>query len=192
MNGKENIINKILADADERCKQIISDAEATAKATVAAAQSAIEADSEALEARLKLAREEYMRNARANAELNARKYRLAAKQQLVTSCYDEAYNRLAAMNAADRLDFIGELIVKYAEQGETVYVTHADSKQVTQLWLDGFDKDLKLGKKLIRADGGIVLEGDGYEKDCTLKSVVRYLREQTEAKVAVKLGVRNE
>lgn len=192
MNGKENIINKILSDADACCEQILSDAENSARETVQAATDAVAKDSQALEARIAANREERLRNVLANAELDAKKYRLQVKQQLVSRCYDEAYKSLASMNADDRLDFIGELITRYAEEGETVYVTSADAKQVTQLWLDGFEKRLKLGQKRLRADGGVVLEGDGYEKDLTLARVVQYLKEQTEAKVAGLLGVRNE
>lgn len=192
MNGKENIINKILSDADERCAKIISDAEKQAADALEAARHAVAQDRETLDARLQASREEKLRNARANAELEARKYRLAVRRKLISDCYDEVYRRLATMNAEDRLDFLGELLSKYAEDGETVYVTAADAKQVSQLWLNGFEKHLKLGAKRLRADGGLILEGDGYEKDLTLSSVVRYLKEQTETRVAGLLGVRNE
>lgn len=192
MNGKENIIKKILSDADERCAQILSDAETAAAATVTAAQEAAERDSAALDKRIADLREERQRNALANAELEAKKYRLQSKQQLVAECYERAYKSLAQMSPDDRLDLIGELLTKYAEEGETVYVTSADAKLVSQLWLNGFEKGLKLGSKRIHADGGVVLEGKGYEKDLTLKRLIKYVKEQTEPQVASLLGVRNE
>ncbi len=192
MNGKENIINKILSDADNRCVQIIADAERQAVETVQTAKEGVERERIALDKRIASNREERIRNAQANAELDAKKYSLSARQQLISDCYDEVYNRLAKYDAEERLDLLGELLTKYAEQGETVYVTSADAPLVTQLWLNGFEKGLKLGTKRLRADGGVVLEGEGYEKDLTLKRVVQYLKEQTEAKVASILGVRNE
>ena len=192
MNGKENIINKILSDADERCAEIVADAERRAAQTVGAAEEAVKRDREALDGRLQAVLQEKLRNARANAQLDGRKYRLEVRQRLVTECYDEVHRRLAAMNEEDRLDFIGELLSKFAEDGEIVYVTKADSKGVTPAWLKGFDKNLTLGSKYIRAEGGVVLEGDGYEKDLTVASVVRYLREKTEGAVADALGVRDE
>ncbi len=192
MNGKENIINKILSDADERCAEIVADAKTQAQQTVQAAQQAVREERQLLDSRIQAASDERMRNAVANAELDAKKYRLQVRQQLVGRCYDVARQRLAAMDEQQRLDFVGELLSRFAEDGETVYVTKADAKNVTQLWLDGFDKHLRLGKRYIRADGGVLLEGDGYEKDLTLANVVRYLKEQTEAQVAARLGVRNE
>ena len=193
MNGKENIINKILADADAKCSEILAAAEAQAKAITDEAQAAVESDRAALQLRIDAQVAERKRNRIANAELDAKKYSLQAKQQLISRCYQLAYEYFAALSDEDRLDFIGSLIDKYAEVGETVYVTQADSKGVTQLWLDGFDKQLKLGNKYLKADGGIVLEGAGYEKDLTLSSVIRFAREQTEGKVAeALLGAGNE
>ena len=193
MNGKENIINKILSDADAKAADILSAAEAQAQAIVADAEQAIVRDKVALDERLRVASAERERNRQATAELDAKKYALLRKQQLITRCYELAYERLVQMSEEDRLALIGSLLEKHAEKGETVYITQADAKGVTQTWLNGFDKDLKLGKKYIKADGGVVLEGAGYEKDLTLKSVVKYLREQTEGKVAeMLLGGHNE
>ena len=192
MNGKENIINKILTDSDARCGEILSAAETQAKAMIFDAQSAVERDRAALKVRIDAQTAERKRNRMSNAELDAKKYSLQVKQQLISRCYELAYDKLTKMSDADRLDLIGSLIEKYAETGETVYVTQADAKGVTQVWLNGFDKQLKLGKKYLKADGGIVLEGDGYEKDLTLRSVIRFTREQTESRVAdVILGEHN-
>lgn len=193
MNGKENIINKILTESDAKCAEILSAAEAQAQAIVAAAEQAIANDREALRARLNTLTDERQRNRRATAELDAKKYALQRKQQLITRAYELAYERLTKMSESERLNLIGTLIEKHAEDGETVYVTQADARGVTQVWLNGFEKHLKLGNRYIKADGGIVLEGVGYEKDLTLKSVIKYLREQTESDVAkLLLGGHNE
>ena len=184
MNGKENIINKILSDADARCCEILSAADVQAKAILDEANESVARDKATLKERISSVAGERMRNRKATAELDAKKYTLNVKQRLISRCYDEAYDRLIKMSEGDRLDLIGTLIDKYAERGETVYITQADAKGVTQLWLNGFDKELKLGKKYIKADGGIVLEGSGYEKDLTLRRVVEYAREMTEGRVA--------
>ena len=193
MNGKENIINKILSDADVRAAEILSAANASAQSIVDKAEQTIAEDRVALEQRLQAITAERQRNRKATAELDAKKYTLQRKQQLISRCYELAYEKLVKMSDEERLDLIGSLIEKHAETGEIVYITQADAKGVTQIWLNGFDKGLKLGKKYIKADGGIVLEGNGYEKDLTLKSVIKYLREQTESKVAeMLLGGHNE
>lgn len=193
MNGKENIINKILTDSDAKCDEILSAANAQAQAILEDANNAVARDRAALEDRISANAAERKRNKKATAELDAKKYALNRKQQLISRCYDLAYGKLLKMSDEDRLDLIGSLIEKHAEKGETVYVTQADAKGVTQIWLNGFEKELKLGKQYIKADGGIVLEGDGYEKDLTVKRIVEYAREQTVGRVAeILLGVRNE
>lgn len=193
MNGKENIINKILSDADNKCHNILSVAESQAQQIVESSMQAIARERVELDARIETISAERMRNRNATAELEAKKYKLNAKQQLISGCYNKAYEQLLRLSGKERLAFIGTLIEKFAEVGETVYVTQADSHLVTQLYLDGFDKKLTLANHYIRADGGIVLEGEGYEKDLTLGSVINYVREQTEGKVAEHLlGARNE
>ena len=193
MNGKENIINKILSDADAKCANVIAAAEAQAKEILANAEAAIAKDRAELDARIEQASVERVRKSVATAELDGKKYRLNAKQQLIAKCYEVAYQHLLKQSDKERLALIGTLLDKYAEKGETVYVAEKDGKLVTQKYLDGFGKDLKLGKRYINADGGVVLEGDGYEKDLTLSRVISYAREQTEGRVAEKLlGVKNE
>ena len=187
MNGKENIINKILSDADDKCRKILEQADSQAKSILDAAEASIAKDRAELDARIQVASAERIRNSIATAELEGKKYRLNAKQRLISRCYDVAYECLLKQSDKERLALIGTLLDKYAEKGETVYVAEKDGKLVTQKYLDGFNKELKLGKRYIKADGGVVLEGDGYEKDLTLSRVIRYAREQTESRVAAAL-----
>ena len=193
MNGKENIINKILSDADARCNEILSKADLQAKAILDDANETVNRDRAALQLRIDAQTAERKRNRISNAELDAKKHKLHVKQQLISRCYDLAYEHLLKLSDSERLSLIGTLLDKYAEKGETVFVTQADAKGVTQLWLNGFEKDLQLGKKYLKADGGVLLEGEGYEKDLTYRSVIRLAREQTENKVAdLLLGEHNE
>lgn len=187
MNGKENIINKILADADAECARIAAAAQAEAQRIADEVERQIKCDNDKTEERLKSLADESKRNATAVAQLNARKYRLNARQQLVSQCYAVARERLSQLSSSERLGVIGTLLEKYAEQGETVYITQADSAAVTQQYLDGFEKGLVLGKRYINAEGGVMLEGVGYDKDLTFDRIVRYCRENSEARVAAQL-----
>ena len=193
MNGKENIINKILSDADTKCQNVLDAARSQAQSIVDAAKAAIERDRTELDARIVATTAERISKRVATAELDGKKYRLNAKQQLIDKCYQLAYEQLLKQSDKERLAFVGSLISKYAEKGETVFVTEKDGKLVTQKFLDGFNMKLKLGKKYVKADGGIVLEGEGYEKDLTLSRVIAYVREQTEGRVAeALLGEKDE
>lgn len=129
-------------------------------------------------------REESLRNAMSAAQLNARKYALQQKQKIIASCYEKALQRMAESPADKRREFIAKIIGQYAERGERVYICAADKDVVTQKFLDGFALDLALGKKYLSAKGGVVLEGEGYDKDLTLEKLVDYVRGGTEAQVA--------
>ena len=187
MNGKENIINKILSDADTKCQSIMDEAKREAQSILDSADSAIFRDRAELDKRIDSATAERIRNRLATAELDGKKYRLNAKQKLIDKCYQLAYEQLLAQSDKERLALIGSLIDKYAEKGEIVYVAERDGKLVSQKYLDGFERGLTLGKRYIVADGGIVLEGQGYEKDLTLSRVISYARERTESRVAAEL-----
>ncbi len=184
MNGKENIINKILADADAKCEEILTAAQAQAQEIHDSARSFAKNEEDALNSKLQNISAERLRNANARAQLEARKYKLWKKQQLIASCYAQALKELAALPVPQKTAFLKKLIEAYAEKGETVRITKADKDIVTQKFLDTFGKKLTLGKSFIEASGGIVLEGEGYDKDLTLEKVVAYAREQTEAQVA--------
>lgn len=184
MNGKENIISKILSDADATCTATLNAANKQAQLIAEQAQAAIDGDRQALSVRIEALSAEFVRNRLATAELDARKYKLNAKQGLISDCYNIAYDKLAKMSAREKETFLRSLLKTYAEQGETVCVCKADKDVVTQKFLDGINKGLVLGKTTVDADGGVVLQGKGYEKDLTLKSVLAFVREQTEGKVA--------
>lgn len=184
MNGNQNIINKILSDAEARCAEIKASAQAAADAAVKKAIAQTEQESKNADARIEKMREESLRNAMSAAQLNARKYALQQKQKIISSCYEKALQRMAESPADKRREFIAKIIRQYAEKGERVYICAADKDVVTQKFLDGFALDLTLGKKYLSAKGGVVLEGEGYDKDLTLEKLVDYVRGGTEAQVA--------
>ena len=73
MNGKENIINKILSDADEKCARILASAEQTASNIKAEAEKEMDSAKQQLTRRAQEATAERIRNRVATAELDARK-----------------------------------------------------------------------------------------------------------------------
>lgn len=184
MNGKENIINKILSDADDKCQKIVSAAEESARKLREKAEADAARDKQALSARVEAVTAERIRNRVSSAELEAKKYRLNAKQKLIAECYNKALKHLADLPAKEKQAFVVGLLKKYAEVGETVRISKRDKDVITQKTLDEANKKLVLSKLCHDELGGVILEGDGYEKDLTLSRIVEYLRTQTEGNVA--------
>ena len=186
MNGKENIIGRILNDADNKAAFILEEATNRAQSAKQAAEQAVESDKQALETRLVALRQERVRNALANAKLDARKYKLAGKQKLISSCYDKALATLKSLSAEQTANLVVKLLAMYAEDGERVDFATKDQGVVTESLLAKSGKKLTLGNAL-DIDGGIFLVGNGYDKDLSLAKIVDYIKDSTESAVAAVL-----
>lgn len=190
MNGKENIIARILSDADDKANYIVEQAEAKRKQTVDGEREQADKDKAALQTKLAASQNERVANALANAKLDARKYKLQGKQRLVSLCYDKALAALKAMDESQTVEFVKRILATYAEQGEQVFVGSSQAKVVTQGLLDEIGKGLTLSGTT--ENDGILLVGEGYEKDLSYAKLVDYARDKTEAEVsAVLFGVKN-
>lgn len=183
MNGKDNIINKILSDAEAKCQEILAEAQSQAQEVTDNAEKSIQAEEQILASRLEKLSDESLRNGLAAAQLSARKYKLLKKQQLISVCYEKALQEICALSAPQKKQFIQKLLREFAEDGETVLVAEPDEKIVDQKFLNGIGKNLVWGGTC-RACGGVILQGAGYDKDLTLEKLVAYARERTESDVA--------
>lgn len=184
MNGKSKIIERILSDADSKCAEISAAAQRRAEQTLADTEAKIAQEKQALDARLEKQAEDLVKNKLANAALDARKYKLECKQNLIASCYDKALESLVKSTDAEYKKIISNLLSKFAEQGEMVCIVEKDCNVITQQFLDSVGKGLTLSAKRINATGGIVIEGNGYDKDLTFEALVSYAKADTEAMVA--------
>ena len=184
MNGKSKIIARILSDADSKCAEISAAAQLRAEQTLADAETKIAQEKQALADRLEKQSQDLVKNKLANAALDARKYKLECKQNLIASCYDKALESLVKSTDAEYKKLISDLLNKFAEDGETVCIVEKDANVITQQFLDGVGKNLTLSNKHINAMGGIVIEGNGYDKDLTFEALVSYAKADTEATVA--------
>ena len=184
MNGKSKIIERILSDADSKCAEISAAAQLSADQTLADADAKIAQEKQALNARLEKQAEDLVKNKLANAALDARKYKLECKQNLIASCYDKALDCLVKSTDAEYKKLISDLLNKFAEEGESVCIADKDAGVITQSFLDSVGKNLTLSAKRINATGGIVIEGNGYDKDLTFEALVSYAKADTEATVA--------
>lgn len=184
MNGKSKIIERILSDADSKCAEISAAAQLRAEQTLADAETKIAQEKQALADRLEKQSQDLVKNKLANAALDARKYKLECKQNLIASCYDKALDCLVKSTDAEYKKIISDLLNKFAEDGESVCIAQKDADVITQSFLDSVGKNLTLSAKRINATGGIVIEGNGYDKDLTFEALVSYAKADTEATVA--------
>ena len=189
MSGKEAIIEKILAQAEELCAKTLEDAEQKAASVLQRSAEQIESKKAAAEQKATEDAAEILRRRKSVADLEVRKYQLTVKQQLMDTAFRKAHQSVLEMDDKTYLQLISKLLIKYAENGETLTVGKKDAKRITQDFVDKTVKNKKITVSSLQGDfdGGFVLSGNGYDKNLTLKVLLESVRSELEPKIAAVL-----
>ena len=177
--AKQELLDKILGDAEERARVIVSEAEAKADALLAAAEEERAALTESARKMAAAAWPETVKRRRAMAELEGRKLVLAEKQALIKEAYREA---LKVLRESDRYEvLLVKMILSSAEKGDGVIFAAADfdrvdRKKVVAEANKASGLDLVLLNEKGDFDGGIVLRGKDCDKNLSLEVELENLR----------------
>lgn len=130
--GAEKIIEKIIADAEEKARAITSDAQAEAGRIVAAANEAAaekkgkslaEGEKEAVLTKQRIV---------SSAHMEAKKLLLQARQDLLSEAFAAALDKIKNMDNAQFERLMTDLMVNLIETGdETVIINEADKKRLS-------------------------------------------------------------
>ena len=190
-NGADRLLARILADA----QALAQEQDAAAKAEIfkikELAQHDVQAVKEENEFRCKKAEADILERSRTNAELDSRKYALKAKRDVVESAFTAAYEGLCALKGEERDSLLKAMAAREALGGETIVAAPADVETMKRL-LDGINAqlakagkaELKMGDAAENISGGFLLQGEGFEKNCSFEAMLRDAREAEESKVA--------
>lgn len=182
----ENITQKILSEAKESAAAAMADAQKQGQELIAKAQ----ADAAQLEKQAQQqAQQEHeviLQRRISVAELEARKMRLAAKQEVIARSFDEALERLANLNESEYIAFLADGISKAAEDGSQVLLNARDhdavgDKVITLVRAMG--KKVTLSDETIRAKGGFILRCGAVELNATLETMLGAVREEVTPQV---------
>ena len=177
--AKQELIDKIVGDAEERAKVILSEAEAKADALLAAAEEERAALKESARKMADAARPETVKRRRSMAELEGRKLVLAEKQALIAESYRKA---LDVLRKSDRYEaLLTAMILSAAETGDGVIFAASDFDRVNRKKVvDDANKKSGLGLVLLEEkgdfNGGIVLRGKSCDKNLTLEVELESVR----------------
>ena len=191
MDGIDKIIGQIEADARREAAALKEQAEAQAREVRNRGQVRGEREAARIleEGRVTAAgREERLVSA---ARLEERKKLLALKQRLVGRAFERALQRLCALPEEEQIDFLSRLAAAAALTGwervvlspsgrarwggQVVRRANAALGERGRLTLSEGSRDIK---------GGLVLEGEQTEVDCSFEALVREQREALSASVA--------
>ena len=185
--SKEAIVEKIISDAHLRAESIIGEANAKADEVISVA--AEECKEYLYSTKSETDRMVFDVDARSKtvAELDAKKLTLAAKTKVLDVVYERTLENLRNLDKEAYSALVFGML-ENAKDGDVVTISKREKDIVTKESLAEFAK--KKGIKLTLAeqfgdfDGGIVLGGNGVDKNFTFEVEVALLKEQTEAKTA--------
>ena len=194
MNGIEKITERINADTKREIDEILSRSNAQAKQIAGGYEALAESDFAQRLDQGKLQAEEYVERQGSVSQLEARKLRLAARQEMLEKAFQLALNKLLNLPEGQYVDLLSDLAVKASVTGTEALVFSVQDrprfgKKVVlaaneKLEAAGRTGSLTLSEESREFTGGIYVQDGKVETNCTFVTLVRMLREQMAAEVA--------
>lgn len=194
MNGIEKITDRIAVDTDREVRRVLDGAKKQA-AEITASYTAL-ADSQYTETVEKGKADAADRVVRLGgvAQLEARKLRLQAKQEMLGKAFDLALKKLLALPESDYVSLLAKLAADGSTTGrEALVLSVADrpryGKRVViaaneRLAAAGKTAELTLSEESREFSGGLYIKDGNIENNCTFPTIVRMLREQMAGQVS--------
>lgn len=189
--GAQSLLARIEADARSAAEETAKAAQGEIEKIKALADRDVEAAKEQSAAAIEKAKADILERSRTNAALDSRKYALGAKRAVVEEAFAAAFKALCALDGEERDALLSTMAIREALGGEKIVPAKADEANVARL-LGGINDALaakgvaalEMGGAVEHIDGGFLLVGNGYEKNCSFESVLRNVREAEESRVA--------
>ena len=186
--GIENIMEKILAEANDDARRIFEKGRYDGRGTIYRTERLIKQQQVDLEKKIASDVETVKKRKASVAELEARKMRLGAKQEAISKCFDEALLRLAKLPEETYVDLLARTIESSGADGGELLLTAADRARIGEKLVRRVNEGGKAGKltlseKTISATGGFVLKKGAVELNSTLEVMVEAVRGEVTPKV---------
>ena len=184
MTGLEKILSQIEYESDDRCKTIIANAEAKAQEIIseAEAQAKTEADKsrEAIEKRV----EDIKQSTASSVELNKSKIILKAKLEAIDEMLSESLKTIKSLPDREYFDMLKTLILNNAKDGEGVlHLSEKDCKRLNDGFIADVNNSLGGGKSVVLGDNtdidsGFVLVYGDIDINCSFDAIVSSKRDE--------------
>lgn len=188
--GKEDIVGRIIADAEEEARAIVAAAEEKAAQTVARANSMAARIRKGTEAEVAEKVKGIFDGKAATARLDCAKIMLGAKREVIDKVYACALGGLVGLDKADSILLAEKLLKEYAEEGDEI--VFADNyryvEEVSALAVVG-EKKLKISAEKADIDGGFLLVGQKSDKNLSYGAILSKDREERQAEIAAQIFI---
>ena len=118
------------------------------------------------------------------ASIDGKKAALQKKRDVIDLVFENGYKAMCALSPEKRAEICTKLLQKEAEGGETVVPAAADRELIEKAVASLKSVNLTVSPEDAGIDNGFLLKGNGYEKDCSFRSILTLLRDLEETEVA--------
>lgn len=196
MTGIEKITNRIIREAKERADKTISEAEAEAASILAQAEKQAKAKETDLLETAKKQAEQLEKRTISVGELEGRKLRLKAKQDVIDACFASALDRLCSMEAEAYTDMLASMVCQVLESDGEIKLNASDREKIGERLVERVNRQqeknskaprVALSEEIVKGRGGFVLKCGKVEMNCRLEALVESLKEELVPDVAAAL-----
>ena len=183
ISGTNKLAERIVLDAQEGARAVLAEAEAAAQVTRRESEKAVSARKAELASQKESAIKSLVGGYQTRAMLDAKKDALRKKRVVIDSAFSSAYEAMLSLDEQQRKSICANMLASQAEGGETVMPAAQDRAALAALISTMPEKKLTLASGTAAIDGGFILLGDGYEKDCSFRSLLSTVRDAEETAV---------
>ena len=183
ISGTNKLAERIVTDAQEEARTVLEQAQEVVLGIQKESEKAVSARRAELSSQRTSAVKSMIGGYQTRASLDAKKDALRKKRAVIDTAFARAYDAVLSLPQSDRKEICARMIQAHAEGGEQVLPAKADRASLAAIIAAMPEKKLSLSKDDAAIDGGFVLLGDGYEKDCSFRSLLDTVRDAEETAV---------
>lgn len=184
MTGTNKLASRILQDARADAEKTLADA----LASVASMQDACEVRIREMAADHRQRRDAAVKNTidgcRTRASIDGKKAALAKRREVIERAFADAYAAMLRLDDSARAAILSRVLDAETDGGETIVPAAADRAVMERLLDARKEKALSLSIDNAEIDGGFLILGSGYEKNCSFASILAEVRSDEETNVA--------
>ena len=183
ISGTNKLAERIVNDAQDDARAVLAEAETVAGGIYREGEKVIVARKAELTSQKETAVKSLISGYQTRATLDAKKDALRKKRVVIDSAFARAYDAMLSLGEQQRKSVCANMLASQAEGGETVLPAAQDRAALAALIAAMPEKKLTLASGSAAIDGGFILLGDGYEKDCSFRSLLSTVRDAEETAV---------
>ena len=186
--GKEEIVNRILSDAEAEATEILRVAQERADGIISAAEERAAQERAETEEEIAARAKRISEGKAAQARLDSAKILLAEKRRVMEQIYKLALDKLLGMNESQTLDFLQKLLSENADEGDEIVFANnfAFAGGVAALPVVK-ERKLKISAERVEISGGCILRGKLCDKDLSYGALLDADKEMYQAEIVAKL-----